>query len=313
MANFKEIPINLLEANRGQLDGVPSNPRKFTQADIRRTETSILEDPEMLELRSLMVYPLDGKYIVIGGNLRLTALRNLGYNTAPCVIIPKDTPPKKIRRYILKDNVSFGAWDFDMLATDYTEYELDEYNITLPEAPTIEDYTNTVSLFGNKKDESRSNLKEAVAFYSHVKYGCITCFKTSNEGETLTEIKNDQRNIINFAIVAVRVLRQVIGLKNLKDWVLITTPKRRNKINNFATQVCKEISERVGIVFIEDAITAKDKGRIRPTFTINKTIQQTNVIVYDDIITTGSTLLATNELLNDKNVLNIVGVNNHNK
>ena len=76
----------------------------------------------MLELRELIVFPYnDGRYIVVCGNLRLRACKELGYKELPCKILAPDTPVKKLREYATKDNVNFGENDLDILQNAITD------------------------------------------------------------------------------------------------------------------------------------------------------------------------------------------------
>lgn len=84
--NFTKIiilPLDEIEVNEGQLEGLPSNPRSITREKMELLKTNITDYPEMLSLRSLLIYPIDdGKYILIGGNMRYRALKELGYTEA---------------------------------------------------------------------------------------------------------------------------------------------------------------------------------------------------------------------------------------
>ena len=80
---------------------------------------------------------------------------------------------------------------------------------------------------------------------------------------------------------------------------------------NFAESVCLVIAEKLGIPFYRDAITAKTRQRINPQFTLNVDLQEHNIILFDDILTTGATLDAVNKLLPSKNCLYIIGINNN--
>lgn len=80
---FVSIGLDLLEPNEGQLEGLPSNPRKISESKMELLKANIAQYPEMLSMRGLMVYPLDnGHYIIIGGNMRYRAMIELGYCTA---------------------------------------------------------------------------------------------------------------------------------------------------------------------------------------------------------------------------------------
>ena len=73
---------------------------------------------------------------------------------------------------------------------------------------------------------------------------------------------------------------------------------------------CKRLSDLTGIRFEPDVVASKNHKRLDPTFYRLKTPPERNLILYDDIITTGSTLLATRELFPEKNIITIVNVCN---
>lgn len=124
------LAINLLEYNKGQLSGLPKNPRFFRDYRYEAMKKSIKESPEMLELRELIVYPLaGGRYIVVCGNLRLRACRELGYTELPCKILKPDTDVKKLREYATKDNVNFGENDMDIMSNEWDKSELQDWGV----------------------------------------------------------------------------------------------------------------------------------------------------------------------------------------
>lgn len=134
---FITISLSELEPNEGQLKGLPSNPRQITEAKMALLKQNVKQYPEMLKLRSLMVYPMDnGKYIIIGGNMRYRAMSELGMKDAPCVVIPKQTDVETLKAYTIIDNNGFGKYDWDMLANEWGEYQLEDWGVDLPVTPT---------------------------------------------------------------------------------------------------------------------------------------------------------------------------------
>ena len=117
------IPLSDIDGNDGQIPDVPRNPRFIRDDKFEALKKSIHDDPEMLGLRELMVYPYGGRYIAIGGNMRLRAMSELGYTEAPCKVIPAATTADKLRAYVMKDNYAYGETDFDIL---FSEWDLDE-------------------------------------------------------------------------------------------------------------------------------------------------------------------------------------------
>ena len=128
---YQTIDISLLELNEGQLPGLPKNPRWIKDERYAALKKSIEDAPEMLEARTLLVYPLDnGHYIVIGGNMRLRACRELGLKELPCYVFKKDTPVKKLQEYTIKDNVEFGNVDWELIANEWDTGDLADWGRT---------------------------------------------------------------------------------------------------------------------------------------------------------------------------------------
>ena len=120
----KEIEVSLITPNKGQVPGLPRNPRLVKKDRYEKTRQSIEESPEMLELRELIVVEyMDGRYVVVCGNLRLRACKELGYKTVPCKVLPPDTPAKKLREYAAKDNINYGEDDKDIIANEWAEFQ----------------------------------------------------------------------------------------------------------------------------------------------------------------------------------------------
>ncbi len=137
---IQTIPISLLDFNKGQLKGLPKNPRFFRDYRYEAMKKSIAESPEMLQLRELIVYPYpEGRYVVVCGNLRLRACKELGYKELPCKVLDVATDVKKLREYATKDNVNFGENDLDVMANEWDKDELQDWGVEFaPEKPTDE-------------------------------------------------------------------------------------------------------------------------------------------------------------------------------
>jgi len=128
----KKIKIELIETNEGQILGVPKNPRYIKDAEFERLKQSIKDFPEMLEIREVVVFPLNGRYIALGGNMRFLGCKDLGYTQIDCVILPADMPAEKLKEFAIKDNGNFGAWDFELLANEWDLELLDMANVVIP-------------------------------------------------------------------------------------------------------------------------------------------------------------------------------------
>ena len=131
-----KIRLTDLELNKGQVAGLPSNPRQWTRGDLDKLIKSIEETPELLEARGLIVWPYGGKYIILGGNMRFSALREMNAVDAPCYVLPEDTPMEKLREIVIKDNGAFGSWDYDILANEWDDLPLSDWGLPAWAVPT---------------------------------------------------------------------------------------------------------------------------------------------------------------------------------
>jgi hypothetical protein len=106
----------------------PSNPRLIKDDKFRKLVKSIQDFPQMLELRPIVV---DENNIVLGGNMRLKASKEAGLKDVFIVKAENLTEEQK-QEFIVKDNVGFGEWDWDMLANEWDTEKLDEWGLDLP-------------------------------------------------------------------------------------------------------------------------------------------------------------------------------------
>lgn len=124
-----KIKLADLEPNTGQIPGLPMNPRQWTATDVDRIANSLQETPELFEARPLLVFPLEKKFIILGGNLRHEGAKRNKMKDAPCIVFPADTPIEKLKEIVIKDNGSFGAWDYDTLANDWGDLPLTDWGV----------------------------------------------------------------------------------------------------------------------------------------------------------------------------------------
>jgi hypothetical protein len=115
----------------------PKNPRLIKDDKFRKLVKSIQEFPQMLELRPIVV---DENNIVLGGNMRLKACKEAGLKEVYIVKAENLTELQK-DEFIVKDNVGFGEWDWDMLANEWDTELLNDWGLFVPEMPTEVDYS----------------------------------------------------------------------------------------------------------------------------------------------------------------------------
>ena len=128
----QRIAIDLIEMNTGQIAGLPSNPRQWTKAQLDKLKASIEETPELLEARGCIVDYHEGKYVCLGGNMRYAACKALGMSEVPCYVVPEGTSVLKKKEIVAKDNVSMGDWDFDALANEWSDMDLEGWGVQIP-------------------------------------------------------------------------------------------------------------------------------------------------------------------------------------
>ena len=127
----KQLPLDRIELNTGQLPWLPKNPRTWTQSDIDRTATSIREDTDFLEDRPLLVTPCGEKFVAFAGNLRREGAAAAKLASVPAVVYhpENDTDFATIKRRAMKDNGSFGSWDWDELANSWDDLPLADWGV----------------------------------------------------------------------------------------------------------------------------------------------------------------------------------------
>lgn len=128
-----KFKLSRLVMNTGQIPGLPKNPRQWTATDVDRLARSIQDTPELLDARPLIVVEHGYKFVVLGGNLRLAALKKLGWDEAPCYLLPADASVDKLKEIVIKDNGSFGQWDYDLLANEWDDLDLAAWGTGVPD------------------------------------------------------------------------------------------------------------------------------------------------------------------------------------
>ena len=146
----------------------PDNPRILKEDKFNKLVQSIKDFPDMLEKRPIVI---DEDNVVLGGNMRLRALQELKYKDVP-VIVAKGWTEEQKREFIIKDNVGFGEWDWDILANEWSDNPLTEWGLDVWQPDDIDldnffeddpnelaDPTNKIVLEYNEEDYQKVNAK----------------------------------------------------------------------------------------------------------------------------------------------------------
>jgi len=128
----KKIELKRLQMNKGQIEGLPANPRKWTNADLEKLMESMEETPMLTEARGCIVYPFGDVFVVLAGNMRAAAAKRIGWKDITCHVVPEGTDIDTLKQIVLKDNSSFGDWDTGLLLSEWKGIEFADWGIELP-------------------------------------------------------------------------------------------------------------------------------------------------------------------------------------
>lgn len=112
-----KVPIHSLREN-------PENPRSISGEKFQKLVNSIRQFPEMMEARPIVV---DQNNVILGGNMRFKAAKEAGLQEVDVYVASWDEA--KNSEFIIKDNVGFGEWDWDMLANEWDAVDLQDWGL----------------------------------------------------------------------------------------------------------------------------------------------------------------------------------------
>jgi len=123
-----------------------SNPRFIKDERFKKLVTSIKDFPKMMSLRPIVI---DAKGIILGGNMRYRAIKELGYKEIPDIWLKQadDLTEEERKRFIIEDNIPFGEWDYDILANEWDAEQLTEWGMELPELSQNKQETQNLNDF----------------------------------------------------------------------------------------------------------------------------------------------------------------------
>ena len=113
----------------------PNNPRVIKDHKFEKLKKSISEFPKMMELRPMVI---NEDNIVLGGNMRLKALTEAGFKEVLVHQVLDWTDDEK-NQFIIKDNSSFGSWDWEILANEWNMQKIVDWGVDLPKEMFAED------------------------------------------------------------------------------------------------------------------------------------------------------------------------------
>jgi len=174
---MKRVPISQVIPN-------PTNPRIIKDDKFKKLTKSIQEFPEMLELRPIVV---DSNMVVLGGNMRLKACIAAGLREVP-IIVADNLTEQQQAEFIIKDNVGFGEWDWDLLANQWDVEALEDWGLELP-------FDNTPVLEAEEDDyEAPSEIQTDIVLGDLIEIGQhrLLC-GDSTDSDQVAKLVNGQK------------------------------------------------------------------------------------------------------------------------
>ena len=140
-----------------------NNPRILKDDKFKKLVKSIKDFPEMLEIRPIVV---NNEMMVLGGNMRLRAIQEIGLKEVP-IIKAENLTEEQQREFLIKDNVGFGEWDWDALANDFNADDLEDWGLELPkvidevdEEPTVDTQKITLEYTPDEYNQVKKALQK---------------------------------------------------------------------------------------------------------------------------------------------------------
>lgn len=163
---MEKVKISAIKSN-------PNNPRLIKSQKFEKLVNSIKQFPEMLELRPIVV---NNDMVVLGGNMRLKACKEAGLTEVPIIKASELTPDQE-KEFIVKDNVGFGEWDWDILANEWDAELLEDWGLEI----NIEDSIDEL------EDDDEIELPQSVQLEPPKEYILIMAEPNSVDWEELKE------------------------------------------------------------------------------------------------------------------------------
>ena len=115
----------------------PNNPRLIKDEKFKKLVQSIIDFPEMLKIRPIVV---NEDMIILGGNMRFKACKEAGIKEVP-IIKTKGLSEEKQKEFLIKDNISGGEWDWNLLTNEWDELKLTEWGLDVWQPTAEVDYS----------------------------------------------------------------------------------------------------------------------------------------------------------------------------
>jgi hypothetical protein len=151
----------------------PSNPRVCKDDKFKKLVQSIKDFPEMLNIRPIVV---NQDMIILGGNMRYKACKEAGLKEVPIIIT--DLTEEQQKEFLIKDNISGGEWDWDILANEWNAEHITKWGLDLPIYDKIDEL----------EDGDNLEFEQSVQLIPPKEYILIMAEPNSKDWEELKEV-----------------------------------------------------------------------------------------------------------------------------
>ena len=122
----------------GELKELEDNPRTITKAEFERLKKSVEKNDKFFEAHPIIASDRTGENVILSGNQRFKAAKQLGMSEVPAVVLHNLTEDEE-REIIVRSNVENGEWDYDILANQWETSDLEDWGVDLPVASGMVD------------------------------------------------------------------------------------------------------------------------------------------------------------------------------
>jgi hypothetical protein len=168
--------MNAIKTKLSEVKLNPNNPRLIKDDNFKKLVQSIKDFPEMLDIRPIVV---NADMVILGGNMRFKACKEAGLKEVP-IIVADNLTEEQQREFLIKDNVSGGEWDFEMLENEWDTEKLMEWGLDLPLDTQID----------KLEDGEEILLEQAIQLRPKREYVVIMCNEENTDWDELKEILN---------------------------------------------------------------------------------------------------------------------------
>lgn len=182
-----------------------NNPRTFNEYKLEQIKKSLIEFPEMLKIRPIVI---NKDYMILGGNMRYKAALELGWEEVECVILEAEG---RENEFIIKDNLTYGDWTWANLVDDYQATELSDWGVELP--VWYKDLETSVGE-KRKKKQKKEDLFDSID--TKTKKKALYLFYSKSDKSLITDILKEN-SITNKEDLFINLIKKSLGYESIES------------------------------------------------------------------------------------------------